>query len=588
MKIKKQVLLLLLMVAGVLGLADHLAAQETQSPGQTPEGSLLPEIDPQDIEIRSHYSARFPGLRRQPILGFAPGSRVFQVDPDRTPFLEDLTEIAAQLPVGELGRPEAPPYRPFPYADSSIGYGRLGIGSYFSPKADLWLNHSLSEDHLLTGSFNHRSGGSHLDHSSSFRDLDLEGSWRGKLSESSVMGVTASVSSDFNHLPYIGSGTFEDDLDTGRKSYTGFQGETRFRRYSNRIEHLEIGVRASYDLIDLDEEIYALSGEQSDWRVGGDASYTWAGSNIDEIIMLSADLQAGGYSMSKEGGTPLASDPYLYSGLDSANWHLLGVGGTWQRLFNYRTRLHTTLAGYHASDVSSAKFYIAPRIQLDHYATDFLTFAASIEGKPEMTGAVEHHRENRFLLPYHHQRNSYNMKADVQVMLEPIANNQIRAGVSYLNSSRHPVFVRDGGGSSGHYRLTYESVTIPRAFAGIGVDLIRERLWFDVEAFYQNPRISDDQKLPYAGDFGLTGSISLRPASRLLFEAWGEFMGPRESPGGEDLGSYLNLGSRLEIKLTERIGAYGKLVNLLGQQYELFEGYPERPLQIYGGITFHL
>ena len=38
------------------------------------QNSLLPEIDPQDIEIRSEFRARFPGIRRQPILGFNPSS----------------------------------------------------------------------------------------------------------------------------------------------------------------------------------------------------------------------------------------------------------------------------------------------------------------------------------------------------------------------------------------------------------------------------------------------------------------------------------------------------------------------------------
>ena len=55
--------------------SDHLWAQNTQN-------TLLPEINPQDIEIRSEFKANFPGLRRQPILGFNPTPRVFQIDPN--------------------------------------------------------------------------------------------------------------------------------------------------------------------------------------------------------------------------------------------------------------------------------------------------------------------------------------------------------------------------------------------------------------------------------------------------------------------------------------------------------------------------
>src|SRR5690554_1504705 len=139
------------------------------------EGSLLPEIDPQDIEIRSQYSARFPGLRRQPILGFRPGSRVFQTDPNRIPFLEDLEEIAAQLPVGELSRPDAPEHRFYPYSPTRNLYASLGYGSFVTPEAELHLNQEISAGRHVYGSLLHTSSGGHLDQNSSFRYLDLDG-----------------------------------------------------------------------------------------------------------------------------------------------------------------------------------------------------------------------------------------------------------------------------------------------------------------------------------------------------------------------------------------------------------------------------
>src|SRR5690625_5658855 len=121
-RMHKLILSLLLLMSGGWLLSENVLAQQTQDS----QGSLLPEIDPQDIEIRSQYSARFPGLRRQPILGFRPGSRVFQTDPDRIPFLEDLEEIAAQLPVGELSRPDAPQHRFYPYSQPQNLYASLG------------------------------------------------------------------------------------------------------------------------------------------------------------------------------------------------------------------------------------------------------------------------------------------------------------------------------------------------------------------------------------------------------------------------------------------------------------------------------
>ena len=46
----------------VLGVAHSNAIAQDQ---QESDNSLLPEIDPQDIEIRSQFKARFPGLRRE-------------------------------------------------------------------------------------------------------------------------------------------------------------------------------------------------------------------------------------------------------------------------------------------------------------------------------------------------------------------------------------------------------------------------------------------------------------------------------------------------------------------------------------------
>jgi hypothetical protein len=129
---KLLILITLFIIAGLV-YTNPLYSQQAQES----EGSLLPDIDPQDIEIRSQYRARFPGLQRQPILGFRPGSRVYQVDPNRTPFLEEDEDIAAQLPVEELSRPEEPEYSFFPYAAPRTAYSRFGFGNYMSPELEL-------------------------------------------------------------------------------------------------------------------------------------------------------------------------------------------------------------------------------------------------------------------------------------------------------------------------------------------------------------------------------------------------------------------------------------------------------------------
>jgi hypothetical protein len=160
----------LLVFMGAVTLDVH--AQEDRS---DPEQSLLPEIDPQDIEIRSQFQARFPGLNRQPILGFNPRPRVFQTDPNRIPFIEDEEAILASLPIGELDRPEAPDYQRLGYTDPRNLFFRGGVGSEISPEADLFAVARISDRNWISGNINFTSSDGHAESvTTSYRYADAE------------------------------------------------------------------------------------------------------------------------------------------------------------------------------------------------------------------------------------------------------------------------------------------------------------------------------------------------------------------------------------------------------------------------------
>src|SRR5690625_5017451 len=110
-----------------LFVAVQLAGQ-TQTQADV-ERSLLPDIDPQDIEIRSQFQARFPGLSRPPILGFNPRPRVYQIDPDRIPYIEDEEAQLANLPMGRLDRPDSDRHNALGYAPPKYAFIRAGVGS---------------------------------------------------------------------------------------------------------------------------------------------------------------------------------------------------------------------------------------------------------------------------------------------------------------------------------------------------------------------------------------------------------------------------------------------------------------------------
>lgn len=570
---RKRLLSLCLLTVGCLFFLEPLSAQD----GQGSEGSLLPEIDPQDIEIRSQYRARFPGLRRQPILGFTPGSRVFQVDPDRLPFLEDHEEIAAQLPVGELTRPQAPSYETYPYAERSKGYGRFGFGNYLSPDLELHLNQELSETQWFTGAFDYISGDGHLQQKSSFRQADFRAGYFGSIGEKVLLETYIGGLSDFNYLILPeGVGVSENP---GRKTYNSFNGGASFTKYRSRVDYIEGGIEGEINTIVLDDERFQLSDELSDWQVGGDVALHWAGNKPDERFSIQADLGAGGYS--NEAGT-------------NDVWHIAQLDAAYNRLFNHQTRLHVSLGAAHSGDaVEKSAIYFTPDLGIEHTFTDYVGLSASLSGTLDQQGQMKHHQTNRFLLPGNTLRNKYDLTASVELMIEPLAANQIRIGTAYRSIKNYAWYQRVpiNTGSAivpGQYRIEYDDVTIPELFAGIGVDLVRERVWFDVEGYLQSPRISDTEKVPFEEEFGLTGALTIRPVDILHFEFWGSFIGPRSTPEQNELPAYLDLGTKLELRITERIGVYGQINNLLNQEYEIWEGYTERPFQMFGGITLHL
>lgn len=552
--------------------------------GQDDEGSLLPEIDPQDIEIRSQYQAQFPGLRRQPILGFNPRPRVYQVDPDRMPYLESYEEVLAQLPVEEISRPDPPEYNAPLYPHPHHVYGRLGVGSYFSPETELYANTEIGEGHWLTGSLDYQSGDGHLQNSaSSYRFANFETGYRGKLGSSTLMGLTLGVNSDFNRMPELSSSTVEMMDGSTRKEYMGFNLGARLKQFKNTIESWDFGISGMAQTIEVDAgNVPELTADTKEWGVAVDANKSWAGEQLHEIFGAVTDLQAGGYQLSESN--------------ENEFWHIVGAGGQYERLFDYRTKVDASLLVYHVADaVDNTSFYVAPDINMEYYLMDEVTFSASVSGKPEHPYHISYHRENRFLSPDNLLRHSYHLKGSADITAELFPGNKLSGGISYQNSKNYPYYTRRDlsevleGEENGYYQINYDHASVFKIFGGYSSDIIPDRFWVNVNAWWKNPRLTnEDIKVPFEESLGMQGAITIRPVQRVLFEAWGDFIGTRSAPEISDLDPFFHIGTRVEVRISEKVGIYGKILNLLNQDYEIWDGYTERPFQVYGGVTLIL
>ncbi|MEX0994020.1 MAG: hypothetical protein WD599_00745, partial [Balneolaceae bacterium] len=80
-------------------------------------------------------------------------------------------------------------------------------------------------------------------------------------------------------------------------------------------------------------------------------------------------------------------------------------------------------------------------------------------------------------------------------------------------------------------------------------------------------------------------AITVRPVKQVLFESWADIIGNRTAQGASDLKPFIHIGTRAEVRLGERVGIYGKILNLLNQNYQIWEGFTERPFQVYGGVS---
>lgn len=566
-------LLFLLFASATPSLNAQQAEQEAQQ-------NLLPEIDPQDIEIRSQFQARFPGLRRQPILGFNPKPRVFQVDPNRTPFIESEEAIAASLPVGELDRPDAPTYKPLSYADPSHGFARLGIGTFVTPEADIYAIKGFGNQHWVSGNLSHRSTNGHLeDIDSSFRNLNAVVRAQLRLSKSALLKLNTGTFSGFNYLPpdqFDGTslqqagakstrfgGHFDGSLAYNRTTSTGFRSD--FNVYTHQFEM-------------TNSEGLTPAGDASEWGGAADAIYSWAGPRIEEVFSAYADINAGSIDL-------IGSEPN--------SWSIAEAGARYERLLNYQTDIDASFGVALVSDAfDQSKLYIAPQLDARHTLLDGIDIRARISGSPDHRSLKEFQQKNRFIGftdPISHQ---YNSELRSEIIIEPLSGTMFTGGVQFQHVRNFTYFTRNESTdfqditTRYSYSPQFDNANFLKVYASFSQQLAAEKFWVSADAFWQRPRLSGNDKIPYTEALGIKGSASVRPIRDLVIEGWADYSGSRYNPIGDDLDPYFLLGARFELALAGNAGIYAKLLNINDVNYEIWQGYPERGFQAYVGITY--
>jgi len=562
----------------LMGVAGTLSAQQTDPQAQQ---NLLPEIDPQDIEIRSQFQARFPGLRRQPILGFNPKPRVYQIDPNRTPFIESEEAIAASVPVGQLDRPDAPTYRPLSYVDPTSGFARLGIGTFVTPEADIYAIKGFGNKHWVSGNLSHRSSNGHLDEfDSSFRNIDAVIRAHLRLSSSALLKLNTGTFSSFNYLPSdrvdgtpiqqagaksaLSGGHIGGSFDYNRTSATGFRSD--FNLYSHQFDITNSGGQT-------------IEGDASEWGVSADGAYSWAGPRIEEVFSAFVDIEAGSIGV---------------IGTDSNSWSVMQAGARYERLLNYQTDIDASFGVALVSDAfNDSKLYITPTVDARHTLIDGIDLRVLISGSPSHRSLKEFHKINRFIGFNSRISHQYTSQLRSEVIIEPLSGTMFTGGVQFQHIRNYIFFIRNQSTNfqnittQSSYSPQFENANIFKIYASFSQQLAAEKFWVSADAFWQRPRLSGSVKIPYTKSLGLKGTASVRPVRDLVVEGWVDYSGSRYNPqGDEDLDPYFLLGARFELALARNAGIYAKLLNINDIDYEIWQGYRERGFQAYVGITY--
>ena len=555
--------------------ANPIAAQQQQGT----ESSMLPEIDPQDIEIRSQFQARFPGLRRQPILGFDPNPRVYQIDPNRTPFMETPEQVVANLPVSQLSRPEPPAYIAFPYSAPQNVFARLGFGSYGSPEAHFWGVKRLNNKSYVGGDFDYSSSDGHLDNqNSSFRFFDANAEYATKLSEKSQLSVNGGFKTSFNNMFDLPATTIPANA---RKEYNGINLGTEFRHFKNTVTGWKADANIRYYNIDL-KNANALSGKSEERVYNVSVAKRWAGGSTDETFTIKTGARGGNYENN------IAQD----------SWLTAQGGVVYERQFNYATDIKVDASVYYAqNNIDDNKIYVGPEVTVKHPLLDILTLKVTAGAQPYIKSIEQRHTENRFLTLGNTLRHTYRLYGKAEANVEYADQGEFNFGFQYENMSDYPIFLRsdngqtDGSGNPLYefYEMQYRDAYKVSAYASVVHQIIPEKLRVNGKVYLRSPKLDGGRRIPFEEKAGVNAGLTVRPFDGITFEAWADYVGSRRTfQTDEKLDGFILLGGQADVQITERFGAYIKLVNVFNQDYQVWQGYNERPFQAYGGVTVKL
>lgn len=560
-------------------------AQQEQGPS-----TLLPDIDPQDIEIVGDYQVRFPGLFRQPILGFSPRPPIFRLDPDRMPFLETDEEIVAAIPLSDL-QPAFRPEKDFiVFNPRSRVFGRSGLGTFTSPELGVLVEHSVRPGESMLADVSHFSTAGDREHGM-FRDTGARFQWVRQSGEHRFgIGMHAAASGNYSATPagvdtsqvvvprYMQHGVPADNVPR-MLSTTSFGLQARWQQLQSAYR----GWQSTFELDRFSKEGELLTetrAQTSETNYQFTLHRFFEGSRIEQLYSLTLASTGGFYETGLD---------------DSSYWLTNSLSVRYRQLFRYQHEVQAWLRLHQLYDpVNEFDVYLYPDIHYRYNTTGRVTAAVRVRGFVRDPSLQSIHQNNRLTLQAgQHLEHERGLNIQLHAGGRPLPRTKIFSGLDYWQYYNLGIFGRSRGVESPFYSFYYvgEAIRV-KWYSGLTHDMprINTTIMFDLGLNYStiDSDILPSGVIPYLPDWQTSLQVVTRPVRMLETSFWMDLTGTRNTDlEDESVPGYAQLGVKADLRVHRHVGVYIKAQNLLNQDYEVWQDYVERPLQVFGGVTLH-
>jgi len=541
----------LFILAALLLVPMLSLAQETKKPNN----SLLPDINPQDIEIKGDFKATFPGLRRQPILGFNPTSPIYQMSQNHVPYMEKPDEAVASLPISKLENPIAPKREFFTYPNSSRLYSQIGYGSDMSPEADAYAELHPNDKTTVLGNVHFRSTNGHYSNQNdSYRNFNFNLQWITKVSRNSRFGIGVKGMNDFNYRPGYAKKTEYGNVGL-QLGYEKIKNE--FNEFKTHLDYHYFRYLPHVTSIESKEHVLDMAIHK-----------TWEGHAMNSNFLANLNVQSSMYD------TPV---------LTNESWYIVNPEVGYQWRLGYSNRVIVKADGYYSKDLNENKFFVYPYLKYEFWQGNKLKVTARVSGKVYNKGMQGRYLQDEMLVPQMNPLNERMLTGRVDANYTLLHGMNLTGGFRYQKYYSFQYVRQD---SLARYQLSRDTDTrMWRGYIGLSYNFVPEKVSFTTKFYLQNQQLSDGNDVPYMENDGITTEIAVRPVDKLYLKAWANYLGKRPKSTSGYLNSTVILGGRIEYRIMNHIGIYVSGDNLLNKKYMMWTGYKEMPLQIFGGIT---